>query len=367
MKLPTFKYWLRLNKYPPPLFWDGREAQSHTPERLLGAGYFKEPGTTGEKIISKNIWSMKNLYGYLQHPSPKEYFLTKISSSHFYGYEANIRRDIRLSNPRWLLHLCRNTLWREWEAIAFLVLFIYHFNFHSTMPKSNENATGAKRSTSKRTSTGTKSVSNAAVRPRVITHHFREATKMIPPAAAGKTFSQNSCGLKKSSIFAASSTKRRLSIVNSGSYFYGYLKAIICKDKGLSIHCWLPRLRCNFSWSRCGAIAYLIFNYLIFSSTMTKRNENASSVKNNSAQAREAYESGNLTISKLTETLLQLKEINNYFINELWESLKEEHGSEVFKDVYFDNLDKIESGIIDIVSGIGGLASTAITNVYYNK
>ena len=82
----------------------------------------------------------------------------------------------------------------------------------------------------------------------------------------------------KIDYFAESQTKRFLLNANRGSYFYGCLKAIICKDRGLSIHCWLLRLRCNFSWSRCGAIAFLIFTCLNFSS-MTKRMKNASNAQ----------------------------------------------------------------------------------------
>jgi hypothetical protein len=73
----------------------------------------------------------------------KSIFYTKKSSSYFYGYAiAALSKDIRLSNPCWLLHFRSNVLWRVWEAIAFLILVT--LIFHSTMPKYNENASKVK-------------------------------------------------------------------------------------------------------------------------------------------------------------------------------------------------------------------------------
>ena len=184
MKLPTFKYWLRLNKYPPPLFWDGREAQSHTPERLLGAGCFKEPGTTGEKIISKNIWSMKNLYGYLQRSRPRTTFLilgcVAIFMSTYPANAANIGYQ-----P--LADCCASKVGdRSWSNMGEgnLSSFLHTYLF-SRMTKNEKKTRPANNSSRACPPTERNTVSNAAVRPRVITHHFREATNMIPPAAAG--------------------------------------------------------------------------------------------------------------------------------------------------------------------------------------
>ena len=86
--------------------------------------------------------------------------------------------------------------------------------------------------------------------------------------------------------FAASSPKTIFIGMTCGSYFYGYLKAIICKGIRLSIHNGLLHSCRNLSLARCGAIAFLIFNTLIFC-YMPKTTKNASSVKNSSAQARQ--------------------------------------------------------------------------------
>ena len=86
--------------------------------------------------------------------------------------------------------------------------------------------------------------------------------------------------------FAAFPTRTNLHNANRGSYFCGYLNAIICKDMRLSTHDGLLRLRCNLFLSERGAIAFFIFYTLIFH-YMTRTMKDASSVKNSSTQARQ--------------------------------------------------------------------------------
>jgi len=97
-------------------------------------------------------------------------------------------------------------------------------------------------------------------------------------------------GLKNGYIFAASQTKGYLLTIARRSYFYGYTLAVICKDTRLSNHCWLRQKWCNFSWSRCGAIAFFIFINLQFHSTMTRRNENYSRANNSNSIVALAHE-----------------------------------------------------------------------------
>jgi hypothetical protein len=90
-------------------------------------------------------------------------------------------------------------------------------------------------------------------------------------------------------IFAASQTKRYLLASLVSSFFYGYTGAVLSEDIRLSIHNGLLLTRRNFSWSRCGAIAFHISNILIFHH-MTKRMENYSSAKNSNATVTSAHE-----------------------------------------------------------------------------
>jgi hypothetical protein len=104
----------------------------------------------------------------------------------------------------------------------------------------------------------------------------------------------------KSSMFAASQTKRFFIYVNRGSYFYGYTDAALSKDIRLSIHNGLLRSRCNFSWSRCGAIAFLICITLIFHH-MTKRMKDYSGAKHSNALVTPDCESVK-TLAPLAQT-----------------------------------------------------------------
>ena len=72
-------------------------------------------------------------------------------------------------------------------------------------------------------------------------------------------------------------------------------------------------------------------------------------------------------IPKLTEALFQLKVVNDYFINELWQSLKAQYGEDLFNDFYFDDFCKIETGLRDTVSVIGEIAATMIKEAFYQN
>ena len=69
--------------------------------------------------------------------APSSILLNTKRSSYFYGYLAVICKDIRLSTPRGLLHLCCNLNLAVREAIAFLILFT--LIFHHEMPSSMKN------------------------------------------------------------------------------------------------------------------------------------------------------------------------------------------------------------------------------------
>jgi hypothetical protein len=78
------------------------------------------------------------------------------SSGYFYGYTiAALLKDIRLSNPCRLLHLCRNDSWRNMGGDS--LSLCKNFYFHRQMPRINENASKVNNSSRTSTSTGTKS------------------------------------------------------------------------------------------------------------------------------------------------------------------------------------------------------------------
>jgi hypothetical protein len=113
------------------------------------------------------------------------------------------------------------------------------------------------------------------------------------------------------SIFAASQTKRFLHSPSCGSYFYGYTDAALSKDIRLSIHNGLPHACCNFSWSRCGEIAFLHLRYFDFS-YMTKRMKDCSIAKHSTNTATLSHETGTfspaLNLQEITRVLIEVCE-----------------------------------------------------------
>ena len=90
----------------------------------------------------------------------KNQYNTFLRSSYFYGYTlAIVCKDKRLSNPLWLLRKRCNDSWRNMEAIAFPILFIYLI-FITQMPRINENASRVNNSSTAGTSNSTKTVSS---------------------------------------------------------------------------------------------------------------------------------------------------------------------------------------------------------------
>ena len=101
--------------------------------------------------------------------------------------------------------------------------------------------------------------------------------------------------MKNFSIFAANTPSLFLSNTKRGSYFYGYTVAVFCKDNRLSIHNGLLHLCCNLNLAVRGAIAFLIFNTLIFH-YMPSSMKDASKVNNSS---RTSTSNGTKSVSEL--------------------------------------------------------------------
>jgi hypothetical protein len=69
---------------------------------------------------------------------------------------------------------------------------------------------------------------------------------------------------KNISMFAMNTPSSFFHSQERSSYFYGYTEAVICKDKGLSIHNGLLHLCCNLNLAVRGAIAFFILFIIIF-------------------------------------------------------------------------------------------------------
>ena len=98
---------------------------------------------------------------------------------------------------------------------------------------------------------------------------------------------------------------------------------------------------------------------------MARTMKDASMPNNSKHTSTSTHETS--VIPKLAELLLQLREINDYFMSDLQGFLKEQHGEKVFNEIYCDNLLNLEGNFSEAVYNIGNITSTLVTDVFYGR